>query len=408
MRILQVNAVLGNGSTGVIVSDIHSLAVSKGIDSFVAFSNTNISDDKIVNGIRIGNILGKKIHALLSRFNGKQAYFSSLATRKLIKQIRKIKPDAVHLHNLHSNYINLNLLLKYLGDSNTRTIITLHDCWFYTGGCFHYTSVNCDKWLTGCGQCPKKMQDTPAYFFDCSSKILKDRKKYFGRIKDLTVVGVSEWISEEAGKTFLGSKRILTVYNGIDTDFYKPTASNFRDKYNLNNKFVLLGIANKWLKSINSELLRTVSEYLKPDMAFVMIGCSKENMTQLPSNIIGLPFINDREMMRDIYSACDVFVNCTREESFSLVNVEAQSCGTPTVTYANTGAKETVDNMNSFGVESGNIIRFVECIEQIYISGKKKYSSGCRSFVLKKFDKSLNYMKYIDLYKSDDLYEQRK
>lgn len=405
MKVLQVNAVLGYGSTGVIVSDIHKLAVSKGIDSFVAFSNTNISDDKIVNGIRIGNIFGKKIHALLSRLNGRQAYFSSLSTRKLIKQIKKIKPDVVHLHNLHSNYINLNLLLKYLGESNTRTIITLHDCWFYTGGCFHYTSVNCDKWLKRCGECPKKKQDTPAYFCDYSSKILEDRKKYFSQIEKLTVVGVSKWISEEAKKTFLGNKKIFTVYNGVDTDFYKPTDSNFRDTYNLNNKFVILGIANKWLKPINSELLDAVSDYLKPNMVFVMIGCSKEDMNKLPKKIIGLPFIANKEIMRDIYSACDVFVNCTREESFSLVNVEAQSCGTPTITYANTGAKETVDNINSFSVETANIKEFIECIQKIYVTGKESYSSGCRSFVLKNFDKNMNYIKYIDLYKTGDLYE---
>ena len=177
MRVLQVNAVYGVGSTGVIVEDIHNLSIEKGIESYVAYSTTNKS--MVPNGYKIGNNLGKKMHALFSRINGMQAYFSTNATRKFLRYIDEIKPDIVHLHNLHSNYINLNMLLKYLAEKDIKTVVTLHDCWFYTGGCFHYTSSDCYKWLSGCGDCPKKIADTPAYLFDRSKDVLADRKEYF-------------------------------------------------------------------------------------------------------------------------------------------------------------------------------------------------------------------------------------
>ena len=190
MKVMQINAVYGVGSTGVIVEDLHNLSLKNGIESYVSYSTTNKNPAEIENGYVIGDTLGKKIHAVLSRVGGKQAYFSSSATKKLIGHIESVKPDIVHLHNLHSNYVNLNLLLDYLAKKDIATVVTLHDCWFYTGGCFHYTAAGCNKWQEACGNCPKKKQDTPALLTDNSAKILADRKKYFGKIKNLIMTGV--------------------------------------------------------------------------------------------------------------------------------------------------------------------------------------------------------------------------
>lgn len=398
MRVLQINAVYGIGSTGVIVKDIHELSLKNGIESYVAYSTSTIPSENIKNGYVIGKKAGKKIHALLSRINGKQAYFSSLTTRKLIKYIGMIKPDVVHLHNLHSNYINLNMLLKYLAKTDTAVVATLHDCWFYTGGCFHYTAVQCDKWLTGCGHCPKKNMDTPALLLDKSSKILEDRRKYFGAIKNLTFVGVSEWITREVQKSIVPAKNYMTIYNGVDVDYFVPTESDLRKKLGLEDKFIVLAVANKWLLDVNAETLKTVTEGLDNETVILMIGCSKEQKSNLPKKVIAMDYISDKEMLKKVYSAADVFVNCTREESFSLANVEPQACGTPTITYRNTGAQETVDGINSFSVETGNATELLEKINEIKKNGKDKYSAGCRRFVQDKFDKNCNYKKFFDLY----------
>ncbi len=393
MKILQINAVYGVGSTGVIVKDIHEMCLNEGIESFVAYSSSNIPESEIKNGYKIGNTFGKKLHALLCRINGMQGYFSRFSTRKLLKFMDSIKPDIVQLHNLHSNYIHLNMLLKYLAKNDIKTIVTLHDCWFYTGGCFHYTAAGCDKWLKECGNCPKKKTDTPALLFDRSAKILKDRKKYFGLIKDLTVVGVSEWITNEAAKTVFKGRKALTIHNGIDTQFFKPTPSDFREKHNLQDKFVILGPASKWLSKVNEKVFEDFVEELKDDEILVLIGCSEQQINNLPEKVLGIPFIKVKDELRKIYSMADVFINPTREESLSLINVEAQSCETPVITFNNTGVKETVDGVNGFVVENGSVEQLIIKKEYIKILERKKV----RKYILEKFDVMNNYLKYIEL-----------
>lgn len=400
MKVMHINAVYGFGSTGVIVKDLHELAFQKGIESYVSYSTSPENADEVKNGYIIGNAFSKKIHAVLSRIEGKQAYFSRGDTKKLIRHINTVNPDIVHLHNLHSNYICVNDLLKYLAEKDIKTVITMHDCWIYTGGCFHYTGVNCFRWLQGCGACPKKFKDTPALLKDASAHILADRKKYLSNIKNLTLVGVSNWISDEAGKTFLKDKNICTIYNGVDTEFFVNTPSDFRKKYNLENKFVILGAANKWLKPVNKETLQTVTGNMPDDCVLVIIGCTEKEKKGLPQNVLPFAFIRDRDELRKIYSMADVFANCTREESLSLINVEAQSCGTPVVTYCNTGVQETVDKTCGFVVENGNAESFLEAILKIKETGKDCFSKNCRHWVEETFDIDKNYEKYITLYNS--------
>lgn len=399
MKVLQINAVYGYGSTGVIVRDIHEMCLKTGIESYVAYSTSPSSLTSIKNGYVIGNVIGKKLHALLCRINGQQAYFSTYATKQLLDHIKKISPDIVHLHNLHSNYVNLNKLLKYLANNDIKTVITLHDCWFYTGGCFHYTEAKCSGWTDKCEKCPKKLCDTPAYIFDRSSDILNDRKKYFGRIKSLTTVGVSEWISSEAKKSFLSNSDIRTIYNGVDLDFFKHTSSKIRENLGIDAEVcVVLGMANKWLLPGNQIALTYLTSNLPKNAVMLLVGCTDEQRKTLPSNVIGIGYINERAILRDIYSTSNVFVNCTREESLSLVNIEAQACGLPIITYSNTGAKETVDNRSSFSVEDGNYHELTKKVIELITNNNMSSDRNCSMFIKNRFNLVDNYQKYIDLY----------
>lgn len=400
MKVLQINAVYNVGSTGVIVSDLHELSIESGIDSYVAYSTSPISSKNIVNGYRVGRWLGKKVHALFGRINGGQAYFSKFATKKFLKYIDKISPDIVHLHNLHSNYINLNMLLNYLGERDIKTVITLHDCWFFTGGCFYYTADNCDRWLNGCGKCPKKYKDTLACIFDKSARILKDRKKYFSNIKSLDVVGVSNWTAEEAKKTFLKTANVSVIHNGIDTEFFVNTASDFKKQYGIEDKFVILGPASKWLKDVNKETFDYFVSNLPDDCVLALLGCTPRQEKHLPKGVVSIPFIKNRDELRKIYSLADVFANCTREDALSLINLEAQSCGTPVITYRNSGVQETVDNKCGFSVECGNVKEFFDTVMRVKEIGKANLTDNARKWVVENFNKNENYKKYIDLYKA--------
>ena len=242
MKVMQINAVYDYGSTGVIVKDIDEVLQKYGYESYVAYVNCKNSPK---NGYKIGNQIDYKLHALLTRIFGKQAYFSTFKTKTFLRYIDMIKPDIIHLHNLHSNYINLNLLLRYIIKNNIKTVITLHDCWFFTGKCFHYMTYKCNKWQTECDNCPKLKKDVPSWFFDRSRKVFIDKKRYFSQIDDLVVVGVSNWISNEAKKSFFKNKKIIAIHNGVDIDIFKPMDSNIRKKYKIEGKFVVLGMADR-------------------------------------------------------------------------------------------------------------------------------------------------------------------
>lgn len=396
MKIVQINAVYGYGSTGVIVKDIQSACRKEGIDCVVAYSQ---SEGQIRSGYHMGNVVSNKWHAFLSRIGGKQGYFSCLSTRRFLCFLDNYKPDILHLHNLHGGYINVPMLLKYAAKKNMAVVVTLHDCWFYTGGCSHYTRVDCNKWLQDCGHCPRRYEEFPALLYDGSAAQIRDRRKLFGAIKNLTAVGVSKWIVDEAQKNVFRNARCVAIHNGIDTDFFHPAESDFRKKHNLEEKYVILAPANKWFLDVNRETFDYFASHLTDDMRMVFIGNGVDE-SRLTDKMINLGFVSSRAEIRAIYAACDVMANCTREESLSLLNVEVQACGTPVVTYSNTGVKETVDGKCGFAVENGNPEEMWKHVYRILIKGKAHFSADCIDWVKQEFDKEDNYNKYIMLYKS--------
>ena len=347
MKVLQVNATYGLGSTGTIVRDLKDCCEANGIECHVAYARTT---EKVERGYKIGNWFSNKMHALLSRVAGKQAYFSYLPTLRFIRHMKQLQPDVVHLHNLHANYINLPMLLKHLADNDVRTIITLHDCWWYTGGCFHYTAAGCNKWLDKCGNCPKRTADAPAYLYDRSAKILEDKKQLLLAIPRLTVIGVSEWISNEARKSFLASKEIKTIRNGIDLTVFKPTPSDLRERLGLEGKYVILGPASKWLDPINKEVLDYFATNMKPDEVLLLFG-AESTKTALPANVKLYGYTYDKHELASLYTMADVFVNCTREDTLPTINLEAQACGCRVITFGVCGASETVDGLYSHYVK---------------------------------------------------------
>ena len=220
MKVLQINAVYGIGSTGRTTAELDKALQEKGINSLVVTPKTNVLQDNIYI---IGSKVDWKIHGFLSRFVGKQAHFSKNATERLIHYIEVQRPDVVHLRNLHGNYIHFPLFMRYLAVHDIPTVLTLHDCWFYTGKCCHYTVDGCFRWKTGCHDCPRLHKDNPSWFRDATATLWAEKKKLFESIPRLAVVGVSDWITNEAKQSFLTCAREVTrIYNWIDTNTFCP------------------------------------------------------------------------------------------------------------------------------------------------------------------------------------------
>ena len=395
MKVLQINAVYGFKSTGVIVKDIGDTLMKNGDEAYFAYQTANETPQ---NGYLVGGKLDWKFHALHARLFGKQAYASKRATKKLCKWIDEIQPGVVHFHNLHSNYINLNLLCDYLAKKNIPTVITMHDCWYFTGKCSHYAPIKCDKWQTTCGNCPLNKKEQPSFLFDNTAKVLQDRTAHLLKLPSLTLVGCSEWIANEARTSKLQSANIQVVYNGVDTEIFAPHGSDIREEFGLNDSFVILGMADKWYAQQNREIVEKLIVAQDEKTKIVIVGCKEEQKEYFSTfaNVVCIGYVTDRKRLADIYAAADVFVNLTRADTLPTVNMESICCGTPVITFDCCGSPELVDADCGFVVAEGNVNDLLACIERIK-------SNPLHFDVQKqqqKFNKNECYKKYLEIYKS--------
>ena len=395
MKVLQINAVYGYKSTGTIVKDIGEMLTKNGHEAYFAYQT--IAEEPI-NSRKIGGRLDWKYHALYSRIFGKQAYASKRATKKFLKWVDQIKPDIVHLHNLHSNYVNLNMLCDYLQKRNIATVVTLHDCWYFTGKCSHYVAVGCDKWQNSCGNCPLNKAEQPSLFFDNTSKVLQDKTKHLLQLPNLTLVGCSNWIANEAKKSKLKSTNIQVIYNGVDTTIFTPHKSEIREELGLSNAFVIMGMADKWSSAQNREIVEKLIKSQCDNTKIVIIGCKEEQKAYFSKfpNVIPVGYITDRKRLSDIYTTADVFVNLTRADTLATVNIESICCGTPVITFDCCGCPEVVNDECGFVVKEGDVDGVIACIEKI----KAEPLSFDWQKQQKRFNKNHCYQEYLDVYQS--------
>lgn len=400
MKVVQINATYGEGSTGIIVQDIGQMLREIGeaprfVYQFGLCPKTE--------GFKIGNKLDWKWHALYTRLVGMQGYASKMATRKLIKYLLEEKPDVVHLHNVHSNYLNFNLLFAFLAKEKIATVLTLHDCWFFTGKCCHFIVSNCNRWQEGCGSCPCIKEDIKSMFFDKTSKVLKDKRKAYQQIENLTVIGCSDWICELAKKApvFQG-KKIFRIYNGIDINIFQPKdREKLRKEFLIDNQFVIMGMANKWLDKKNNTVFSAVVEKLSSEMILFIVGCDETQLEALKSfsNVRAYGFIKERKKLANLYNVADVFVNLTYEDTLPTVNMEALGCGTPVITYDSCGSPELVkESETGYIVPQGDsnlLIERIECVRDRKIS-----RNSCVQYAKKCFDKRRQYLEYIQMYRA--------
>lgn len=403
IKVMQINASYGIGSTGEIVRHIDHMLVKNGYESICVYSQKR---NKIPqNGYQMCNIVDEKIHALMTRIEGRQAYGSRIQTKKLLKMMDFEKPDIVHLHNLHSNYINLNLLLEYLASCNIATVLTLHDCWFFTGKCMHFDKIKCEKWKQECNHCPKNKKEVKSFFVDNSRNVFYDKKEHFEMIKKLYVVGCSKWISNLAAESpLLKTANIRTISNGVDTEIFRNYEHDkMKRKFGLYGRFVILGFADKWLYENNSEIMEKIVDTY-PDSTIILIGCTKKeeiliNRKFTDRQIMPVLYVHNTKELAEYYAAADVFVNLTLEDNYPTVNMESICCGTPVITYDTGGSPEMIEeNVTGYVVEQGNWQELKKCIDEVKSNSLDR--NVCAEYGRRYFNQQDRYLEYIDLYKN--------
>lgn len=385
------------GSTGNIMLEIAETAENGGYTAAVCYpqSRDNSRKQKEKDFI-IGTRFSRNIHLMLAEITGLNGCFSYFSTLKLLKKLDKLKPDIIHLHNLHNCYINLSLLFKYIKKHNIKTVWTLHDCWAFTGHCPHFDMIGCDKWKTGCYSCPQ-YKEYPKSLFDNSKYMYRLKKKWFTDIKDMTIVTPSEWLASLVKESYLKDYPVKVINNGIDLNVFKPTESDFRKKYALENKYIVLGVAFGWGRRKGLDVFVELARRLDKEKYKVVLVGTDDNVDKLlPDNIISIHRTQNQTELAKIYSAADVFANPTREENYPTVNMEALACGTPVVTFNTGGSPEMLDETCGAAVaKDDNDAMYNEIIR---ICEKKPYSLEACIKKAKGFDKNEKFGEYIRLY----------
>lgn len=397
-KILQINTVINSGSTGRIAEDIGLLAINRGWESYIAFGRNNRFSKS--NKIKIGSSASIYFHVLLSRLFDRHGFGSKVATRKLIKKIDILKPDIIHLHNIHGYYINIELLFNYLKKANIHVVWTLHDCWAMTGHCTHFMSVNCNKWKTNCNTCPLKNEYPASLYFDQSNKNFFQKKGLFTRVESMTLVPVSDWLGGVVKESYLNKYPIVRIYNGIDLDLFFPrNVECLRKKIGVENKTVILGVASVWDKRKGLADFLRLSDLLKADEVVILVGVSQKIINTLPENIIGIRKTERAKELSDFYSLADVYLNLTWEDNFPTTNLESLACGTPVITYKTGGSPESITSDTGFVVDQGDLLSVRKSIDMIKSKSKAYYTNNCRNRAMYFYDKDTQFEHYFNLYK---------
>ena len=392
MVIVQINATYGRGSTGKICMEISRLLTKNNVENYVLHSQETSGETV---AIQCSDARYIRLQALKSKVFGNYGFNSREATKQIIDNLQRIQPDVVHLHNIHGHDCHLENLLNYLAQKKIRVFWTFHDCWAFTGYCTHFLMESCEKWKTGCHDCPRVRQYS--WFFDRSKELFHKKKELLSKL-DLTVITPSKWLADLVKESFLVDCPIKVIHNGIDLTVFRPDPGDFRQRYGISpEKIVLLGVSYIWDRRKGLDVFEHLARELDPQRyQIVLVGTDPEMDKKLPKQIISIHRTQNQQELAQIYASADVFLNPTREDNFPTVNMEALACGTPVITFSTGGSPEALDKSCGSVVEYNNIDQF--CDEVRRVCETRPYS---REDCIKRgqqFDCNRFFQQYVELY----------
>lgn len=400
MNIAEIN-ILDSGSTGKIMLQIAELARKKGhfvitmSKGWNAFSRYKLLEE-VPNHYYINNFISSALHYKLGVYLGLNGFFSFFATLRLIHILKKNKINLIHLHNIHNFCFNLPLLFGFIKKHGIPVVWTLHDCWGFTGRCPYFVLTKCDKWKNGCHDCPYPSKAYPAAYNDTSRMMWKLKRNWFMGISNAILITPSRWLADLVKQSYLGKYPIKTINNGINLSIFRPRNSDFRERYELQGKKLVLGVAFDWNNRKGLDVFIELSRSLPGEYKIILVGTNARVDLLLPKEIISIHRTQNQEELAEIYTAVDVFANPTREEVLGLVNIESLACGTPVVTFKTGGSPECIDETCGSVVECDDINAMKS--EILRICEEKPYSEKACLKYAKLFDMKKKFEEYISVY----------
>lgn len=358
-KILSINGT-SFYSTGTIIKNIESSLK----DRYIFYRAT--ADEKNDYAYLItGKYIVRQSGKIPAQLFGQDGFMYSHETKKMIKWIDKIKPDLIHIHNVHGYFMNVELLMKYIFKHNIPVVYTMHDCWTFTGRCAYFDGVGCEKWKTGCGRCRYKKSYPKTRLFDLSKKQWIKKKELFTG-HNITFVAPSEWLKRYTKESFLKDENVLVINNGIQTELF----SEIIDGYCLpegvdGNKKIILSVAypftpQKGLDDINK--LQSMID--KNKYQIIAVGVTDEFKTS--DGIIRVSPTKDKKFLAFLYQHAYVFVSFTYQDNYPTVLLETIAAGTPAIAYNIGGCPEIViDGKTGYCVDVGDVDSAYLKIKQI-------------------------------------------
>ena len=394
MKILLVNSVIGFGSTGRIVKDLHEVLMDFGHEPLVAFGRGKPLDG--YHQYKIGSLVDQGLHLASSRLFDDHGLRSKLSTKAFVKQVEAFQPDVVHLHNIHGYYLNYPELVKGLKQLAVPVVWTLHDCWSFTGHCAYFDFVGCDRWKTECFDCPQKNAYPESLGWDRSTRNFNLKKEVFNQLPQAVMVSPSNWLTDLVKQSFL-THEALTIPNGIDLEVFKQKAVT-ENLYNLPmDKKLILGIASKWEPRKGLSYFVELQHQIPEGYHLVLVGLDKQQESLFTSKQVTLiPRTNNVQELVDLYNRAFVLFNPTLEDNFPTVNLEAQACGCPVITFDTGGSPETISERTG-RVINKSIDAFLQTLFELDLEPQEALRALCRQHALN-FDKQARYLDYLNLY----------
>ena len=398
LRVMHVNCVYNSGSTGKITCDLHEYLKENGVYSVFYYGRLNKTKNAGV--YKICSEWYSKLNHLFSKITGIMYGGCFFSTNRLLRAIKKERPDIVHLQCINGYFVNIYRLVKYLKNKKIKTVLTLHADFMFTAGCG--SCYTCEKYKTGCYSCADyKVQSGSLIFNRTKSGFNKMLKAFCGFNENLVVTAVSPYLTERAASSkILGDKKHITILNGLDTTvFKKRDTEDLRQQLNINDEKIVFHatpyFTDKKGYIKGGSFIIELANKLK-DIMFFVAGDYKEGIN-VPENLILLGKISDQNKLAQFYSMADVTVITSRSETFSMICAESLCCGTPVVGFISGGPETIAIKKYSKFLPYGDIDGMCQAIKNQIEAGKDESIS---------IDAAAVYSKQVFGRNTYDLYEK--
>lgn len=343
MKIMLINSVYGQKSTGNLIKELSDSAVKNGHEVICVYGRGKKVFENNKTVIKTQSKFLFLINAFLDKFFG--SFWSKrnlISTNRIKNIILNNKPDIINIHQLYGYYLNPDSLLAFLEENNIKTIITLHDFTIFSGKCGY--PVTCNKYLSLCYKCPRLKEYPKSFFFDKTKNEFIAKEKRF-ESGYFSFIAVSKWLQIKAQKSaILRNSNVICINNGINTNIFNYKSNVLR----LDNEIIV--VSTNFSDPIKGSdfLIETINKVLSlnQNVIFKLVGKYSDKIKdkiKINKNVICFSHMDQKDLS-SFYSEATMLFIPSVSETFSLPTAESLCCGTPVYGPKGCGGPEYLFN----------------------------------------------------------------